>query len=313
MTKTRSGAAAYSTRVLHALAVNRQAKLNFPGVFMGLSGHETGDGDVIVGFDHDAAFRDGAGELNWPTLCVLVDIALGSVTRIKAGPSRRPATVQLQMQMTGAPVRDEVVAHARFTAYSERTAVRQALSTASIMSGETLLGHASGAFVMLDLPGDETQATLPWVPESVRAEPLTRTQLDEDELAALRSCKRAERAATDAHPFIEHFWCGIPKKRDGKAQLAIRVAPHLGNRVGHIHGGVLVGAAAQVASAAAPATMRLSNITAWFVSPGLGPKLKVNSAIVQQGRNLAVVHTRIVGATGKLVLEVTSQHVATSA
>jgi acyl-coenzyme A thioesterase PaaI-like protein len=59
--------------------------------------------------------------------------------------------------------------------------------------------------------------------------------------------------------------------------------------------------------------MRLSNISAWFVSPGLGPQLKVRSNVVQQGRNLAVVRTQILGASGKLVLEATSQHAAAAA
>lgn len=313
MAQTRGGSTALAARVLHALAVNRKAKLNFPGVFMGLDGHESGDGDVVLGFDDDSLFLDGQRELNWSALCVLVDIALGSVTRIKAGPTKRPATVQLQMQMTGAPVRERVVTHARFTAYSERTAMTQALSTATIMSGETLVGHASGAFVMLDLPHGETQVALPWVPEGVTAEPLSRAQLEPDELDALKSAKRAEAAATQAHPFVEHFWCGIAKASEGKARLAIKVAPHLGNRVGHVHGGILMGAATSVANAAVPAHMRLSNVTAWFISPGLGPRLKVRSDVVQQGRNLAVVHTRIVGSTGKLVLEATSQHVASAA
>jgi acyl-coenzyme A thioesterase PaaI-like protein len=90
------------------------------------------------------------------------------------------------------------------------------------------------------------------------------------------------------------------------------VTPHLGNRVAHVHGGVLLGAAASVASAAVPARMRLSNISSWFVSPGLPPRLEVRSEVLQHGRNLAVVRTQILGASGKLVLETTSQHIASA-
>ena len=65
----------------------------------------------------------------------------------------------------------------------------------------------------------------------------------------------------------------------------------------------------KVANAAAPEDMRLSNISAYFVSPGIGPVLDVHSNVTQQGRSLAIVRTQIIGASGKLVLETTSQHV----
>lgn len=297
-------------RVLHALAINRKAKLNFPGVFMGIAGHATEEGNVDLGFEDDDVFREAGGELNWAALGVLVDIALSTVTRFQSGPTLRPATVQLQMQMTGAPRHGRVVTHGLFEGHSERTALRQTLTSGTVVSGETVIAHATAAFVMLPLAQGQTQMALPWVPEGLDAAPLELDDLSDEEREALRICARAERAATEAHPFIEHFWCGVPKTGDGKASLSVKVAPHLANRVGQVHGGVLFGTAARVASAAAPEGMRLSNITAWFISPGLPPRFTVRSRVVERSRNLAVVHTRITGATGKLVLEVTSQHIA---
>ena len=312
MKKNTSGPSALCTRVARALALNRRAKLNFPGLFMDLSGHQVGDDGIALKIADDPVLRDAAGEINWTALGVLVDVALGAVTRVKAGPAMRPATVQLQMQMTGASTRGDVGTHAQFIAFSEDAGIKQCFSSATITAGEALVAHASGAFVMLDLPPGTTQRAHPWVADELRELPLDPIELDPAELEAVDACRRAESAASDAHPFIERFWCGIAKASEGKARLTVKVTPHLGNRVGHVHGGVLLGMAAQVACAAVPASMRLSNIAAWFVSPGLGPRLTVRSKIVQQGRNLAVVHTQIVSATGKLVLEVTSQHVAKS-
>lgn len=300
-------------RVARALTLNRQAKLNFPGIFMDVYGAETGDGGVMLKVRDDPTLRDGAGELNWSALSVLVDVALGSVTRLKAGPAARPATVQLQMQMTGAPSRGDVATHAEFVSFSDGPGVRQCFTTGRITAGDTLIGHASGAFVMLDLPEGQTQRQHPWVAQEVLDAPLEPVELDENEREAIKACRRAEKAASAEHPFIDHFWCGIPRRGEGSAQLNIKVTPHLGNRVGHVHGGVLLGMAAQAACAAAPADMRLSNIAAWYISPGLGPRLKVRSKAIQQGRNLAVVRTQVLGATGKLVLEVTTQHVAVGA
>jgi acyl-coenzyme A thioesterase PaaI-like protein len=276
---------------------------------MGLYGRQTGDHEIELEFEDDALFRDASGEVSWPALGVLLDVALGSVTRLKAGPTIRPATVHLIVQMTGASTRGHLATHARFVGESDGTAVPQALTSATITSGDKVIAHASGAFAMFELPPGETQVVLPW-PEDVPAAPLRARDLEEHERETLKSCRRAEAAATDEHPFIEHFWSGIPKAAGGKAQLNVKVTPHLGNRVGHAHGGVLLGTAARVANAAAPAGMRLSNISAWFVSPGQPPRMKVRSEVVQQSRNFAVVRTQIIGADRKPVLEVTSQHTA---
>lgn len=304
------GLSALCTRVARALALNRHARLNFPGIFMDLSGHQVGDGGIMLKVADDPVLRDAGGEINWTALGVLADVALGAVTRVKAGPGMRPATVHLQLQMTGAATSGDVATHAQFISFSGGSGIRQSFSSATIAAGDTLIAHASGAFVMLELPPGTTQRAHPWVSEELRDIPLDSIELDNDELQAVKACRRAEAAASDAHPFIDHFWCGIPRTGEGKAQLTVKVMAHLGNRVGHVHGGVLLGMAAQVASAAVPAGMRLSNIAAWFVSPGLGPRLKVRSKVVQQGRNLALVRTQILSATGKLVLDVTSQHAA---
>ena len=94
-----------------------------------------------------------------------------------------------------------------------------------------------------------------------------------------------------------------------RSTLRAPVTPHLGNRIGHIQGGLLLGVAMKVAIAAASPRMRLSSISAYFVSPGLAPHIDVQSEVVQSGRSLAVVQTRITGANGKLVLHAASQHV----
>jgi uncharacterized protein (TIGR00369 family) len=310
--KSRKTAApsALCTRVAHALALNRRAKLNFPGIFMGIAGRQVSADELMLSVPADPVLQDAHGELNFIALGVLVDVALGAVTRVKAGPTLRPATVHLDMQMTGVPMRGDLATHARYVGASHAGRVRQMFTTATITAGDGLVGHASGAFVMLDLPQGTTQRQLPWLPREIAEAPHAPAALDPEEREAILACRRAEAAATAAHPFIDHFWCGMPKARKGASQLTVKVTPHLGNRVGHVHGGVLLGLAARVAGAAVPHGMRLSNISAWFVSPGLPPRLRVRAKVVQQGRSFSVVHTRIVGTDGKLVLEVTSQHVA---
>jgi len=302
-------------RVQRSLAINRTAELTFPCVFMALAVREIQDDDVIVEFADDGTFRDAAGELSWTTIGVLADRAVGAVIGIKAGPKVRGVTIHLQVQMTGASTRGRtrVLARGHFVSFSENALGRQSFATATIECDGAVVAHASAAFMMRDLPDGKTLSPRPWLAEATDPGPIEGLALDSNELEAVRRCERAEAEATEAFPFIEHFWGGIPQATDGGAHLNVPVAAHLGNRVGHAHGGLLLGIAARVANAAVPPNLRLSNISAWFISPGLGPDLEVRSSVVQQGRSIAVVRTQIVGASNKLVLEATSQHVAAAA
>jgi acyl-coenzyme A thioesterase PaaI-like protein len=195
------------------------------------------------------------------------------------------------------PVRRLSMFHACFSRAAKIARISTAIHTA--------------ACVLLDLPEDRARVPWPWLSEGFMPSPQNSWTFDSNELKALESCELAEAAATDAHPFIEHFWCGIPEAGEGKADLQVRVTPHVGNRIGYVQGGLLLGTAVKVANAAAPKDMRLSNVSAYFVSPGVGPVLDIHSDVTHRGRSLAVVRSKVIGWSGKLVLETTSQHVLT--
>ncbi len=298
-------------RVERSLLISREARLAFPTVFMGATGRPAGDGAAVMTFKNDATFADGTGQLDWCALCALVDAVLGAVSDMKTGPRVRPATARIDLQVTGAPAKADVSVDARFLAFSNTSRVRQSLVAASIKCGDALVGNASATCVLLDLPTGQTRAQWPWLSEDFDLAPHDAITFDARELHALKACEQAEAAASGAHPFIEHFWCGIPSASEGTASLRVSVTPHFGNRLGHVQGGLLVGMAIKVASGAAGRDTRLSNISAYVLSPATGPVLDVHAHVVRQGRNLTLVQTRITGASGKPVLEATSQHVAT--
>jgi len=309
MNKKNSAAPAeLRTRLLGALAKNRVAKLNFPGMLMGLAGEQHGDDGLTLRYDDGAWTRNSAGEVHWPVLGVLLDVALGAVTRLKTGATHRPATVQLEVSFTGSPMREPPAASARFVEYTQRSAVKHAIASAVVTSGGVPVAHASGSFVLLELKEDAMQQVLPWVSRELSVDPLATHHMQDHERAVLRRYDRACALATVEHPFIERFWSGVPQRREGTARLSVPVGAHLGNRIGQVHGGILFGLAAHTACAAAPATMRLSNIAAWFTSPGQGTRLTVRSSVLHASRNLAVVRTQITGAGNVRVLEATSQH-----
>lgn len=88
----------------------------------------------------------------------------------------------------------------------------------------------------------------------------------------------------------------------------VKNGPHIGNRVGHVQGGLLLGLAATTACGALPYSWALTGISAWYTSPGEGRTLKARSKILHHGRITSVVRTQITGKNNRRVLEVVTTH-----
>ena len=171
--------------------------------------------------------------------------------------------------------------------------------------------HASGAYVVLDSPPGVKLGPLPWEhSEPLPVVALTTGELKPDEQAVLKACDAALRKATPQTSFIQHLWGGVPRRNAHGTSNRLAIGPHIGNRVGHVQGGALLGLAACNARAAVPAGMMLSNVSAWYISPGRGAALRLRSRILHAGRTTAVVRTEIKNAGGERVLEAISNHVA---
>jgi len=117
---------------------------------------------------------------------------------------------------------------------------------------------------------------------------------------------RADAALAAGGAFIENFWGSAP--RDGKGTLENGL--HVGNRVGHAQGGILLALAAATAGTALPEKWRMSGISAWYTSPGEGRTLRASANVVHHGRLTAVVRTQITGKRRRRVLEVVTTHCA---
>jgi acyl-coenzyme A thioesterase PaaI-like protein len=180
----------------------------------------------------------------------------------------------------------------------------------SIEDGGGEVGYGSGAFMVLQPPpGVELHP----VPQRRRgdAEPLLLAERDltPEELAVLRHADEAlERAAKTGQPFLRHFWGFLPQAGSGGASCVMPNGPHVGNRVGYVQGGILLGLAAATATAALPETWRLSTVAAAFISPGDGPALKAQASIVHQGQRVSVIRTEVMRSDGRRVLEALSTH-----
>lgn len=312
--RSKSDADAIRERVLLGLAGNRSPGFHFPGYFLQLAWPRIGADSVDEIMPVGPHCRDADGDINLAALGVMLDTALATAPRLKIEPGARQATVQLNVQFTGHPARGDLMMTSKLMGFSAETAVRQALAGGTLFSEGKPVCHANGSFVVLPPPEGVTLAPLPWQRGSgaVIAQ-LDLHQLNTGERAIFKACDSALRRADHRRAFIEHFWGVLPEPTHDGARCSVKNGPHLGNRVGHVQGGILLGLAAATAKTAVPKHPMLSGISAWFISPGKGKSLKIRSKVLHAGRSFAVVRTEIRTTDGSRVLEVVSNHAARSA
>jgi len=305
-------AGAIRRRVLAALAENRTPGFHFPGHLLGCAWPRIGTDELEQTMLDEPLSRNVDGTTHLAALCVLLDTALATASRLKIERGARQATVHLHAQFTGTPLRGELKAHARMNGYTTGAAARQSLTSGTLHAGSVPACHASGTFVVLPPPPGVDLAPLPWQRDDAcaPATPLEPRALDPGERAVLRACDAALRRADDRHAFIEHFWGILPVATGDGARCTVKLGPQHANRVRHVQGGLLLGLAAITARAAAPGHAQLSAIAAWYISPGRGRALKIVSKRFHEGRSFAAVHTEIRNADGSRVLEVVSHHAA---
>ena len=315
---------AIRARVLRAIACNRTPGLQFAGHFLGLEWQKVAGGVAHMLLPDGPHCRDANGSMNIVALGVLVDNALAATARFGATPGARLGTLHLQLQFTGAPVTGDLSSESRLLARTEKTALQQSLASATFFANSKSIGFATGEFVFLDAPPGVTLAPLPFErkkPPGISGvdtdglEPACTAsvevgELESHELAILKSCDAALALASPQASFIQHFWGGVPRRTSQGASNRVAIGPHIGNRVGHVQGGILFGLAATNACAAAPEEMMLSNASVWYISPGRGAALSIRSRIVHAGRTIAVVRTEIRTAAGERVIEAVTHHVA---
>ena len=311
MQKTLATAADIRRQVSLALAANRAPGFHYPGFLLGLTWPRVGENDLEeVMPDHPQA-RNVDGSTNLAAFCVLLDTALATASRLKSGGGVRQATVHLHEQFTGAPLRGESKALARFDGYAPGAATRQSLTSGTFHADGKITCHATGTFIVLPPPPGVNLGPLPWQRTGdAPVSPIAPGELKPEERAVMGACRSALRRAGQEHAFIEHFWGALPVITADGARCTVKIGAQHGNRVGHVQGGLLFGLGAITARAAAPNHPQLSAIAAWYISPGQGRALRIRSRRIHEGRSFAAVRTEIRNADGSRVLEVVSHHAA---
>lgn len=285
--------------MLRGIALNRVPGLHFPGNFLDISFDRVARDVSRLSIQPGPWCAEADGQTDLGSLAILADLALAAGIRAQLSRETRLATVSMHLQFTGAPVTGRLEAEGEFQGFFRAAAGRLGMSRVSVAGRAGRVCYGTGTFMALPAP---ERVKLHPVPhrnrKSPEPRPLGEKDLDENEREILA---RADAALAAPGPFIRNFW-------GGRATLANGL--HAGNRVGHAQGGILVGMAAANAAAALPESWTLSGITALYVSPGEGRRLRAGSTVVHQGRLTAVVRTQITGKNRRRVLEVVTTHAA---
>ena len=288
-------------RVLRGLTLNRIPGFHFPGNFLDVSFDRVGRGGVDLSVDPGPWCLDAGGQADLGALAILADLALGASIRAQLSRETRVATVSLSLQFTGAPRAGRLRARGEFQGFFERAAGRLGLGRVSVAGSAGQVCYGTGSFMALAPPENVTLYPVPLRKRNSPAPPLlSEKDLNREERKILR---QADAALASGGNFIAHFWGGEGMLRNGL---------HVGNRVGHAQGGILIALAAKSAAAKLSGAWRLSGVSALYISPGEGRTLRAHSTVVHQGRLTAVASTNVVGGNGRRVLEVATAHNAAS-
>jgi len=291
-------------RVLRAIALNRTPGYHFAGNFVDLSFDRVASDDTRISYE-TGPFGGDIG-----SLAMAADFALGTAIRAGLDPATRTATVSMSLELVAPLPSGTVRAASRCHGFQGEGYGRIGRARVTLgASGE--IGYGSGAFMILKPPPNVTMYP---VPHRKRGDPepplISEADLMPDERRILRHADEAlERSAKAREPFIRHFWGYLPQASRGAASCVMPNGPHIGNRVGNVQGGIMMGLAAVTAAAALPQNWLLSTICAAFISPGEGPALKADATVVHHGQRLSVVRTEITRSDGRRVLDVMSTHV----
>jgi len=296
-------------RVLRAIALNRHPGLHFAGHFLGIAWKEVSKASIVMTLADGPLGRNADGSVNLAVLIFLLDVAFASVARTNSPPGSQIATLRMLTEFTGAPLSGPLRVRAEMLGHTRDDVLNQLATSAVVQCGDEIVAYASGSFAALTPPAGSSLSLLPWECAAPHdAAPADEPTLEAGERAILNACDAALRRGSQLSSFIEHFWGGTARLSARGASLRLKLGPHCSNRVGQTNGGIMTGIAAATARAAAPANMRLNNISAWFISPGRGTALRFASRVLHAGRNSALVRTAITTAEGARVMEVVTQH-----
>ena len=304
-------------RVLRGLAMNRTPGYHYAGNFLDFSFEHVAVDDVRMRMSVGPHVAEANGNVNYCALAILAD--MGMAANIRAGHTlaTRVATVQMNLQFTGSPMTGRLLSASRLQEYVKGCNSAQGAAEVTVSADGVPVCYGTGTFMVLEPPPGVALYSMSHRKETdPPIAPLAERELKRDEKKVLAIADAALAEMRAGGNFIKSFWGVKTHARHtgaGGAVGALNNSPHVGNRVGHLQGGVTMGLGVATAETALPANWMLSAVTAWYIRPGEGRVIKAKSKIIHQGRLTAVVRTEITGKNNKRVMEMITTHAHKSA
>ena len=280
-------------RALLAVGRTRALGLHFYGNFVGIGGRPAPLGTSGLSIDGEPPGL-GAEGVSAVALATVADLAIGSAIRSHLEIGARMATATLSIQHPTRPVQGPVGGRGEAEAATGEQQSGRCVLTAP--DGRPV-GYAQGWFAPLPPPPGWVQRPLPWEWDSLPAFAVpTFAELDEQEAAAVAAARaagdRARRRGTSISEELLHFrWHPAV---EGHAAGELTNGPELANRVGHIQGGALYGAAAIVAAQALGASLTtLVDGHYQFLRIADGALLHGEASVLRRGRLASFVEARL--------------------
>jgi acyl-coenzyme A thioesterase PaaI-like protein len=301
-------------RTLRALALNRTPGYHYTGNFLEFSFDEVSEPSVRMSMAVGPHVAELNGNVNYGVLAVFADIAMAANVRAGHTPATRLATVQMNLQFTGAPMTGTLRAQSAIEGYVEHITSLQAATKVTVTAHGKPVCYGVGTFMVLDPPKGVALYNMALRKDSDPAViPLDENELNREERKVLALADAAIVRAQAGESFIQNFLGVNTHALENGASGLLRNGPHVGNRVGHLQGGVTMGLGIATAEAALPASWMLSAVTAWYIRPGEGRMIRARSKIIHHGRLTAVVRTEITGKNKRRVMEMITTHAHRSA
>lgn len=281
-------------RAVDAVARTRALGLHFVGHFLGIVGLPPQDGRSRLLLDVEPGAEPGT-PVSPVSLAVVADLAMGTAIRAHLGAGRRLSTVAMTAHYVAAVATGPVTASAAAPQVGEdgRAFARCELTD----HRGALVGAIDAWFVALPAPPGRELAPIPWeLPEPRVVQPLTIAGMTRAEKGAVDACVAAgRRAATGRTSVVEELiGPSIPESTGGRVTGELQIGFAHTNRVGHVQGGVLYGAAALAARRAVAEDMHLAEGHLQFLAPAHGESLVVEARATRQGRRTSFTEARLI-------------------
>jgi acyl-coenzyme A thioesterase PaaI-like protein len=298
---------AIRARVLGAIAANRAPGFHFPGHLLDLQWPAVDRDQARVLLPASPHVAGGDGIVDIAAVAILIDVALGTAARLHDAHEGRQATVELHVQFGGVLPRGDIGAVARARGPGAGPPGRQSLTEATLEADGRVVARALGTFTRLGAPDGVVLGPLPWQRDAAsRVGAADEQGLEAHERDIVARCDAALARTTPSTSFIRALLCG---ERSALGRT-LEVGTHVGNRVGHVHGGVLLAFALATVEDIIPARMQLSSASAWFVRPGSTPQLVATPTVLHAGRTSTLVRVDAAASDGSAVAHTMIRYVA---